>query len=114
MNQNITKEQTIWYPGIYSGRKGDYAHKIAHVTLDELITLVEQRAKEDGEWTIENGLVGDNEDKMRRMMEWVMRSENIEQCVAHIYGNKMEHEYTVDWVCRDLANASKWVGGSRE
>lgn len=111
---SITQDQTIWFPGIYNGREGVYDKRIADVSLVELVELVQKRAKEDGEWAIENGFVGDNEDKMRKMMKWVSNPENIEQCVGHILGAGMEHERTVDFVCRDLANASKWVGGSRD
>jgi hypothetical protein len=78
------------------------------ITQEMLIDLVQKRAKEDGEWAIENDLVGDNEDKMRQMMAWVSDPKHIVQCYE--YGdNKKE---TVDWICRDLANASKAIGGS--
>jgi hypothetical protein len=110
---SITEEQTIWFPGVYDGREGDYAKKVVDVSLLELTNLVKKRAEEDGEWTIANGHVGDNEAKMRKMMEWVSRDINIQQCVAHILKNGEEYDRTVDWVCRDLANASKRLGGAR-
>lgn len=97
----------IWFPGIYSGREGDYAKLVIQTSTEELVALVQKRAKEDGEWAIENNVVGDNEDKMRRMMAFVSDQTNIEQCVAHIVKEGRETEATVDWVCRDLANASK-------
>lgn len=107
---SITKDQSIiWFPGIYHGREGDYAQRVVDIPLDELTRLVKQRAKDDGEWAIENGFVGDDEDKMRKMMAWVSTDENIEQCVAHIFAKALEYERTVDFVCRDLANASKWI-----
>lgn len=111
---NLTQEQTIWYPGIYDGRQGDYAKIVAEVPEKELIQLVQTRAQEDGEWAIENDFVGDNENVMRKMMEWVSNPENIRQCVEHVHKEEMENVRTVDWVCRDLANASKWIGGSRD
>lgn len=107
---SITEEKTIWYPGIYGGRtEGEYAKKVADVLVNRTIELVQQRAKEDGEWAIATGHVGNNEDKMRRMMAFVSDENNIMQCLAHIGKEEMTTERTVDWVCRDLANASKWV-----
>lgn len=105
---SITNEQTIWFPGIYHGREGDYAKSVKTVSRERLVELVQQRAKEDGEWSIENGYVGDNNENeplMRKMMEWVSRPENIIQCAD------ANPDETVDWVCRDLANASKWIAG---
>lgn len=110
----ITPETNLWFPGIYNEREGAYAQKVADVPFSEIERLVQQRAKEDGEWSIAQGHVGDNEDVMRKMMEWVSRPDNIQQCVDSIFQEDMEHERTVDFVCRDLANGSKWVGGSRD
>lgn len=103
---SITEDQTIWYPDVYNGRQGDYAKTVADVSLVELTELVQKRAQEDGQWAIDNGFVGDNEDKMRKMMAWVSNPENIQQCLE-----ANPHE-TVDWICRDLANGSKYVHGS--
>lgn len=101
-------ESNIWNPGVYEPRTdGDYARTISDISLDEITELVQQRAKTDGEWTIENGLVGNNEILMRRMMEFVADPKNIQQCTAYIYAEDTEYERTVDWVCRELANASK-------
>jgi len=107
----IVEEEVIWYPGIYGGRRIDtsYTQTIADVSLAELTELVQKRAQEDGQWSIDNGLVGDNEDKMRRAMEFVSNPMNIQQCVSHILKEEAETERTVDWVCRDLANASKMM-----
>jgi hypothetical protein len=104
----IEEHDTIWFPGIYGGRGGDYAKLVADVPEEQLIRLVTMRAIEDGNWAIENGHVGDNEDVMRKMMKWVGDPKNILQCAR---ANPNE---TVDWICRDLANGSKWVGGSRD
>lgn len=110
----ITEEQTIWYPGIYGGRTdGEYTKLVADVSLAELTDLVQKRAQEDGEWAIAKGFVGDHEDNMRRMMEFVSDEKNIQQCVGHILKEEMEGKRTVDFVCRDLANASKYARGSR-
>lgn len=109
----ITEEQTIWFPGIYAGRTdSEYTKLIADVSTTELIELVQKRAHEDGWWAIDNGFVGDNEDSMRKMMEFVSDEKNIRQCLDHILKSGAEEERTVDWVCRDLANASKWAHGT--
>lgn len=106
---NIVQQETIWFPGIYGGRTdSEYTMIVADSSLTEIIDLVQKRAKEDGEWAIENGFVGENEDKMRRMMAWVSEPRNIKQCVEHIWVDEMQEKRTVDFVCRDLANASKW------
>lgn len=105
----ITEETTIWFPGIYEGRTNKFYSQIAmHLNFNDLVQLVQARAKEDGEWAITNGFVGDNEDKMRRMMAFVSDEKNIRQCVKHIHQENLDHVRTVDFVCRDLANASKW------
>lgn len=110
---NITEGQTIWYPGIYGGRTDEeYTQVAMHLNFADLVQLVQIRAKEDGEWVIANGLVGpnnENEDKMRRFMAFVSDETNIRQCVDHIHKDGLDHVRTVDWVCRDLANASKWM-----
>lgn len=107
-DSGIKNEEIIWFPGVYSGREGVYAKTANSFPREELIELVQQRAKEDGEWAIENGFVGDNEDKMRKMMEFVSNEKHIIQCLEYA-NNAFE---TVDWICRDLANASKWAHGS--
>lgn len=116
--QPITEERVIWYPGIYGGRtEGPYGQKVADVSLVELTKLVQDRAKEDGEWLIANGHVGENnenEDAMRAMMAFVSKEENIQQCVSHILKEEMETVRTVDFVCRELANASKWAHGTSD
>jgi hypothetical protein len=110
----ITAEETIWFPGIYSGRQGDYAKLVMECSEEQIIALVQQRAKEDGEWAIENGFVGDNEDVMRKMIKWVSDETNIRQAMSHLTLDNGGHTRTVDWICRDLANAAKWIGGSRD
>jgi hypothetical protein len=105
----IVDNETIWFPGIYAGRQGPYAQLASDISRGDLIELVQKRAEEDGEWAIAKGVVGDNEDKMRRMMAWVSDPKNIVQC----YENEVvlnENAPTVDWICRDLANATKWIG----
>lgn len=106
---SILADQTIWYPGIYMPREDEkYTAIASHINFDELVKRVQKRAKEDGEWAITNGHVGENEAKMRRMMAWVSDETNIRQCLEHIHTEKQDHHRTVDFVCRDLANASKW------
>lgn len=115
----ITAEEVIWHPeldSLYNGRQDVIYLQIAmYMNFDKLIELVQARAKEDGEWAIENNLVGDNEDRMRRMMEWVSDETHIRQCVEHLHKNGRDDTATVDWVCRELANASKMsVGGGTQ
>lgn len=105
---DIHESETIWFPGIYNGREGEYLKKANQVMFDRLVELVQKRAKEDGEWVIKNGFVGNNEDKMRAMMEFVSDEKHIRQCFE--YNDNAEE--TIDWICRDLANASKWAHGS--
>jgi hypothetical protein len=110
---SIQDFETIWFPGIYHGRNTDeYTQLAAPLPMPELIALVAKRAHEDGEWAIANGLVGENnrnEPKMRRMMDFVADAKNIQQCVEHILAEERDLEATVDWVCRDLANASRML-----
>lgn len=106
----IVAEQTIWYPGPdYIGREGDYAKEVLDVTDDTLIELVQKRAQEDGEWAIEQGRVGGRPEFMRKMIEWVSDPKNIRQCSAA----NLDKAPTVDWICRELANVTKHLGGSR-
>lgn len=112
----IKDYETIWFPQIYGGRQyGPWTKAATRISFDHLVALVQKRAKEDGEWAIANGHVGDNEDKMRRMMAFVSNETNIRQCLDHIVKEEDENTHnedyeqrTVDYVCRDLANASKW------
>lgn len=110
MTTDIQEHETIWFPGIYGGRTTEeYTIPLSSVSITRLIELVQLRAAEDGEWAIANGFVGDNEPKMRRMMAFVSDEKNIRQCLAHIDKEGKTAERTVDWVCRELANASKWM-----
>lgn len=104
---DITQEQIIWFPGIYEGRSGLYDTPARVYTDEKLIDLVQKRAEEDGNWAIDNGVVGDNADVMRKMMDWVSDPKNILQCRA------ANPDETVDWICRDLANATKWIMGTQ-
>lgn len=104
----IQEHEVIWFPGIYGGRTDkEYTQRVADISLVDLTTLVQTRAKEDGEWAIDNGFVGDDEAKMRKMMTFVSNPIMIQQCVGYILEEGLEGKRTVDYVCRDLANASK-------
>jgi hypothetical protein len=107
----ITEDTIIWFPGIYKGREEDYAKTVGEFLDSQVIELVGRRVQEDGEWAIANGHVGDNELKMRQMMAWAGDPVNIKQALEHIRKEENAHIRTVDWLCRDLANASKWLGG---
>jgi hypothetical protein len=45
---------------------------------------------------------------MRKMMAWVSNEKNIVQCAQ----TNLPYGPTVDWICRDLANASKYIYGT--
>lgn len=108
----ITARTNIWFPGPdYVGREEDYAKTVGELPDSNTVALVQKRAQEDGEWAIENGLVANHMKFMRKMMDWVADSTNITQCLEHLYKDEEAHIRTVDWVCRDLANASKAIVG---
>lgn len=107
----ITPEMTIWYPGPdYKGREGVYAKTVGEIPDKQTVLLVQRRAREDGEWAIENNRVGDRPEFMRKMMAWVSDPTNITQCLERIYKEENAHICTVDWVCRELANVTKGIG----
>lgn len=109
---DIQPNENMWYPGPdYAGRDVDYLELVGDSTRDRVIELVQKRAKEDGEWTIENDLVGDKPDKMRAMMVWASNENIINQCLDRITEEGMERQRTVDWVCRELAEATQIIGG---
>jgi hypothetical protein len=109
----IVDKETMWYPGPdYIGRHGPYAQHASDITREELIRLVQERTMEDGEWVIAHGLVGENEELMRKRMEWVCRSRNILQCYEHAVALHEEHP-TVDWICRELVNVVNLIGTPR-
>jgi hypothetical protein len=98
----------IFTVGIYHGSSmPPYLEKVEDLTIEAVMDLVRRRAQRDGQWCIDMDLVGDNEDKMRKMMEYVRDEDNIKRNVAYQINN--ETGATVDFVCRDLANGSKWV-----
>lgn len=111
----IVNEQTIWFPDdtLYQRRMGNgYSLKVEFVPLDRLVGLVQRRAEEDGKWILANGLVGEdneNEAKMLRMMAFVSHEKNIAQCREHILAEGKGAVRDVDWVCRELATASKFM-----
>jgi hypothetical protein len=116
---DIKPENIIWYPGIYEGRSDPEYTQLVSELLSEpevLIERVQKRAQEDGQWAIDNHVVGNNEEKMRRFMAFVSDEKNIHQAIEHIRKETQETDYwekyeprTVDWICRDLANAAKWL-----
>lgn len=104
------EESIMWFPGFYKGREGVYAQEAWRIPQEELVGLVQKRAQEDGEWSIANGHVGGEEDMMRKMMEWVSRPKTIIQCLEA----NLDKGPTVDWICRELAEASQRIAeGSR-
>lgn len=120
MDIEIVKEELIWFPldEAYESRKTvDYDCPILGLSLEDIIERVQRRAKEDGEFCIENGMVGPNnesEPKMRRMMAFVGDPKNIEQAVDYIYKEGKAKERTVDYICRDLGKASLWAASVKK
>lgn len=105
---DIVKEQTIWCPGVYEGRtEPEYTKVLGQVSTVQLIEIVQRRAKEDGEWIIEHDLIEEN--RMRKMMAWVSDPDNIRKSAEIIYRAGSMEKRTVDYICRDLANASNWI-----
>lgn len=95
----------IFTIGVYDGRTEDpYSLIAGQLPLERVIEIVKKRAEKDGQWCIDNDLVGDNEDKMRKMIAFTCDPKMVEQAVKH----PSNAGATVDFVCRDLANASKW------
>lgn len=106
----MEESQTIWFPGIYHGRsEPEWKELVRNLSLEIVIERVQRRAQEDGEWAIDNGHVGSNEDKMRRMMTWVSLESNIQQAYVYIQDREPDVDRDVDYICRDLANGSKWA-----
>jgi hypothetical protein len=106
----MIKEQNMFFPEIYNGREdGGYEKQANLLPEDEFVSLVQDRVQQDGQWCIDNDLVGDNADVMRAMMKWCSTPSNITQCLQ----SNLDLGPTVDWICRDLANAAKWIKGSR-
>lgn len=98
----------IFTPGIYHGRQeAPWQQKCLDVDTFSLIELVRTRAERDGQWCIDMGLVGNNEDKMRKMMEYVKSLHNITRNLN--YQKENGQNETIDFLCRDLANGSKWA-----
>ncbi len=106
----ITKSETIWYPGIYTGRIDDeYQTIVGNFHLTELTRLIQERAEEDGQWTIDYGFIGASKIKMLKMIEFVADPENIALCFIQLREERMFNKTTIDKVCRDLAIISKWA-----
>lgn len=106
--EEILEESNIWTLGEYQPRGGDFDKYAGDISREELVTLVQERARFDGEWALRTGKVeGGNVAIFRRMMEWVSEPKNIEQC----YNSNLDIGPTVDWICRNLAQASQRIAG---
>lgn len=101
--------KNIFTNGVYHGSDDvAYSFPISTSSMEQIITLVKFRADEDGQYAIDNNLVGDNVDKMRRLMAYVADPENIARNVnAHL--DRGEKDLSIDFICRDLANGAKWT-----
>lgn len=97
----------IFTPGVYHGLDEiPYRHLLYQCELEKVIPIVQERAKNDGEWCIRMDLVGHNGDKMRRMIAYCSDPENIKAAFEYALGEK---DRNIDFLCRDLANASKSI-----
>ena len=114
----IDDSNIIWFPGVYHGNLDEeYQQEALYLPIEQVIELVQKRAKHDGEWCIANGRVGKdnaNEPKMRSMMEFVSDEKHIRQAVEYIQNGNAPSDSTVDYVCRDLANASHWAESAKK
>jgi len=100
--------RNIFTIGIYHGVEyPEYNVLVKDTPIEVIIDAVKERAIKDGQWCIDMDLVGDNEDVMRKMMEYVTNEDNIKRNYAYQINN--ETGVTVDFVCRDLANGSRWA-----
>jgi hypothetical protein len=100
--------KNIFTIGIYHGVEfAGYNDLVKNTPIETIINLVQERALKDGQWCIEMDLVGDNEDVMRKMMAYVTDEENIRRNVQ--YQLDEDTGVTVDFVCRDLSNGSRWA-----
>ena len=100
--------KNIFTIGIYHGVDDPNFNALVKDTpISEILGRVQARAVLDGQWCIDMGLVGDNEDIMRAMMAYVMDEDNIKRNYA--YQINEETGVTVDFMCRDLANGSRWA-----
>lgn len=99
-------EANVWWPGVYTGSNDpDYTRMASELASDEVIELVQQRIKKDGETMIEYDMVGPNENKMRIMMGLASDPSDIIKALLHA----SNADKTVDYLCRDLANYAKVV-----
>jgi hypothetical protein len=95
--------------GVYHGSKeAIFTTAVADMEISAIVRLVQERAKKDGQWCIDMDLVGPNEDKMRRMIMYCSDEIKIMDKVHYITHHDDPALRTVDFVCRDIANASKW------
>jgi len=100
--------KNIFTIGIYHGLdRVDYNTLVKDMAIEFIIALVQERAQKDGQWCIDMDLVGPDEDRIRAMMAYVSDEANIRRNVK--YQLDEETGVTVDFVCRDLANGSRWA-----
>lgn len=101
--------ENIFTHGVYHGRSDrDGTVKIFDILLDEACFLVAKRADEDGLWCIQNDLVGDNVEKMKRMMNYVKDPVNVARAFEYLR-RENRTDADINFLARDLANGSKWA-----
>lgn len=100
--------QNVFTTGIYHGiNEEPWTLPIEDLPLPQLVQVIQLRADADGNWCIDNELVGDNENKMRAMIHYVSNEDNIKSAAAWYINN--EPHRTIDYVIRDIANTSKYA-----
>jgi len=100
--------KNIFTIGIYHGVEyAGYNALVKDTPIETIINLVQERALKDAQWCVDMDLVGDNEDVMRKMEAYVTDVDNIKRNYAYQINN--ETGVTVDFMCRDLANGSRWA-----
>lgn len=101
--------RNVFTPMDYHGSADPEYHRPHREFPEEAaVVMIQKRAEQDGQWAIDNAIVGPNENKMRVMMEFVKDQKMIRQALGH----RHNLEQSLDFVCRDLALAAKVMANS--
>jgi len=101
-------KECIWYTGEdYEPRTdGQYGSKLAEIEPGELVFLVRKRVDDDLVLAVPNGWLGDDKNISKIMVGYVINHDNVVRCILSVAQENKQDEYTVDWVCRKLAQDS--------
>lgn len=102
-------KHNIWYPDDdYEPREDDkYGVKLAMLEPGEVVFLVRKRVDLDLDVAVPNGFMGEEKEKMRDLMLYVVSHKNVMICLHGVAKAHKQDEYTVDWVCRELGKQSR-------